>query len=314
MTVGVSAIVATGASMAFFAGGASAASASLVGYGAGTTGGANASAKTVTSLSALTSAVSGNSAKVVRISGIISLSGQVKVGSNTTLVGVGNNSGLAGGGLVVKSVSNVIIQNLKISRAKGTDAITVQKATRIWIDHNDLSSDQSHGKDYYDGLVDITHAADYVTVSYNRFHNHYKVSLVGHSDDNGSEDTGHLRVTYYGNWFQNVNSRTPSIRFGKAHIFDNYFQNVTDSGVHSREKAQVLVQNNVFRNTPEPVTTTGDSDVDGYANLSGNDFGGGTNKITNTGSFTNPGYSYTLLPTASVITDVTTRSGVGIVG
>jgi pectate lyase len=39
-----------------------------------------------------------------------------------------------------------------------------------------------HGKDYYDGLIDIAHAADYLTVSWNRLPDHYRVSLVGHSD------------------------------------------------------------------------------------------------------------------------------------
>jgi pectate lyase len=78
----------------------------------------------------------------------------------------------------------------------------------------DLSSDKDHGKDYYDGLCDITHASDYVTVSNTYFHDHYKASLVGHSDHNGAEDTGHLRVTYANNHWYKINSRTPSIRFG----------------------------------------------------------------------------------------------------
>src|SRR4051812_42187788 len=169
----------------------------LEGYGAGTTGGAGGSTTTVSSLSALTAAVKGDAAKTVRVSGTISLSGQIKVGSNTTVVGVGASSGLTGGGLALDGVHNVIVQNLRISKAVGTDAITVIRgANHIWIDHDDLSSDLSHGKDYYDGLVDITHAADYITVSWNHFHDHYKVSLVGHSDSNAAEDTGHLHVTY----------------------------------------------------------------------------------------------------------------------
>lgn len=49
---------------------------------------------------------------------------------------------------------------------------------------------------YYDGLCDVTHASDYVTISNTYFHDHYKVSLVGHSDSNADEDTGHLTVTY----------------------------------------------------------------------------------------------------------------------
>lgn len=48
---------------------------------------------------------------------------------------------------------------------------------------------------YYDGLCDVTHASDWVTISNTYFHDHYKVSLVGHSDSNADEDTGHLTGT-----------------------------------------------------------------------------------------------------------------------
>lgn len=65
----------------------------------------------------------------------------------------------------------------------------------------------------YDGLLDITHGCYGVTVSNNYLHDHWKASLVGHSDNNGDEDTA-LRVTYYGNFFENLNSRGPSFRFG----------------------------------------------------------------------------------------------------
>lgn len=289
----------------------------LVGYGAGTTGGAGGSTVTVSSLSALSSAVSGSTARIVKISGTISGSGDVIVGSNKTILGIGSSSVLSGLGLDMKGVSNVIIRNLTIhnvTASSGTgDAIHIEKSTHLWIDHNNLYSDLSHGKDYYDGLLDITHAGDYITVSWNRFHDHYKVSLVGHSDSNGSEDTGHLHVTYHHNWFYNVNSRLPSIRFGSAHIYNNYFQNVGDSAVHSRENAQVFVQNNVFRSVGTALTTTGDSAVDGYAHAAGNDYGGATVTITRSSSFT-PSYSYTADSTSSVIGNVSAYSGVGIVG
>ncbi|WP_443053971.1 pectate lyase family protein [Streptomyces sp. IBSBF 2435] len=283
---------------------------SPVGYGAGTTGGGSAPATTVSSLSAFKSAVTGSTAKVVRISGLISLSGQVDVGSNTTVLGVGSNSGLTGGGIRLKNAQNVILRNLVISKAVGTDAITVQKSTQVWIDHNDLSSDQTHGKDYYDGLLDITHAADNVSVSWNKFHDHYKVSLVGHSDDNASEDTGHLRVTYSHNWFTNVNSRLPSLRFGKSHIFNNYFQNAGDSGVHSRMGAEVFVQANVFTNVPDAITTTGDSDVDGYANQADNIFDNSTTDITRTSSY-KPTYSWSPESASTVAATVSAGAGTG---
>ena len=289
---------------------AGAAESSPVGFGAGTTGGGSATATTVSTLSAFKSAVSGSTAKVVKVSGLISLSGQVDIGSNTTVLGVGSSSGFTGGGLRLKKVSNVVIRNLNLSKAVKTDAITVQASTKVWIDHNSLSSDRDHGKDYYDGLVDITHASDHVTVSWNTFKDHYKGSLVGHSDNNAGEDTGHLRVTYHHNWFNNVNSRIPSLRFGTGHFYNKYVVGA-ETAVHSRMGAQMFVQNNVFRDTQVAVTTNRDSDEDGYANLSGNDLGGAATEISRVGTFTSPPYSYSAEPASSVVASVTGGAGAG---
>ena len=277
----------------------------------GTTGGAGGSTVTVNSLAALKTAAKAAGKSTIKINGMITLTGQVDVTSDKTVVGVGANSGLSGGGLRVKGANNVIIQNLKISKAKGTDAITIQKSTHIWVDHNDLSSDLSHGKDFYDGLVDITHAGDLVTVSW--IHDHFKASLVGHSDSNASEDTGKLRVTYHHNYFLNTNSRGPSLRFGTGHAFNNLYEN-SDTAVHSRENAQFLVQNNVFKNVKTPIETTKDSKIDGFVNQSGNDFGGGVNLITRTGSFTQAPYAVSLDPTSSVASKVASGAGTGKVG
>ncbi|WP_405856495.1 polysaccharide lyase family 1 protein [Streptomyces sp. NBC_01515] len=290
---------------------ASAADASPVGFGAGTTGGGSASAVTVSTPDAFKSAVTGSSSKVVKVNGLISLSGQVDIGSNTTVLGVGSASGFTGGGLRLKKVTNVVVRNLNISKPVApADGITVQASTKVWIDHNAFSSDLDHGKDYYDGLLDITHASDYVTVSWNTFKNHYKGSLVGHSDNNASEDTGHLRVTYHHNWFDQVNSRIPSLRFGTGHFYDNYVVGA-ETAVHSRMGAQMFVQNNVFRDTEVAVTTNRDSDVDGYANLSGNDLGGAATEISQVGTFTSPPYSYTAEPASTVVASVTAGAGTG---
>ncbi|MCC4317769.1 pectate lyase family protein [Streptomyces malaysiensis] len=282
-----------------------------IGFGAGTTGGGNATATTVTSLDAFKTAVTGDKAKVVRVSGLISLTGQVDIGSNTTVLGVGSGSGFTGGGLRLKESTNVIVRNLDISKPrKPSDGITVQKSTKVWIDHNTFSADREHDKDYYDGLLDINHGSDNITVSWNKFADHFKGSLVGHSDNNASEDTGHLKVTYHHNWFTNVYSRIPSLRFGTGHFYDNYVQGA-ETGVHSRMGAQTLVENNVFRDTEVAVTTSRDSDVDGYAVLRGNDLGGAATEISRTGSFTTPPYAYTAEPASSVVATVTAQSGAG---
>ncbi|MEU8986025.1 polysaccharide lyase family 1 protein [Streptomyces sp. NPDC048558] len=290
---------------------AGAAETSPVGFGAGTTGGGNASAVTVSTLDAFRTAVTGNSAKVVRVNGLISLSGQVDVGSNTTVLGVGSSSGFTGGGLRLKEVTNVVVRNLNISKPVApADGVTVQESTKVWIDHNSFSADRDHDKDHYDGLLDINHGSDNVTVSWNTFKDHFKGSLVGHSDNNASEDTGHLKVTYHHNQFSNVHSRIPSLRFGTGHFYNNYVTGA-DTACHSRMGAQMLVENNVFRDTKIAVTTNRSSDVDGYANLRGNDLGGAATEISQVGTFTTPPYGYTAESASTVVASVTSGAGAG---
>ncbi|MEV6078068.1 polysaccharide lyase family 1 protein [Streptomyces sp. NPDC052069] len=290
---------------------AGAAETTPVGFGAGTTGGGSAPAVTVSTLAAFTAAVSGDTAKTVKVDGLITLSGQVDIGSNTTVLGVGSSAGFTGGGLRLKNASNIVVRNLNISKPVApADGITVQNSTKVWIDHNSFSADREHDKDYYDGLLDITHASDQVTVSWNTFKNHYKGSLVGHSDNNAGEDTGHLHVTYHHNHFQNVYSRIPSLRFGTGHFYDNFVEGA-DTAVHSRMGAQLLVENNVFRTTKIAITTTRSSDEDGYVVERGNDLGGAATEISRTGSFTTPPYSYTAEPASAVAASVTSGAGAG---
>jgi pectate lyase len=203
---------------------------------------------------------------------------------------------LIGNGFFVWKQKNVIVRNLKISkvRAANGDAVGIQASSHVWVDHCDLSSDQAHGKNYYDGLLDVTHASDFVTISNTHFHDHFKGSLVGHSDKNGQEDTGHLRITFYNNFWTNVHSRAPSLRFGTGHVFNSYFSNVTD-GINCRDDAQLLVQNNVFVNSTKPLYST----KGGYAIAKDNDFGGSQNTALQ-GKLSSVPYKYHLEPPASV--------------
>ncbi|CAE6473656.1 unnamed protein product [Rhizoctonia solani] len=279
----------------------------------GTTGGTGGSTTTVTTLAALRAAVLGDSPKIVKISGIITGDGEVvDIGSKTTVLGVGSNSGLTGGGLRVKKASNVIIRNLRLSKSPApTDLIQIQASTNVWVDHNTFSSDLDHDKDYYDGAFDVSHGSDFVTASWNVFTNHYKTSLVGHSDKNSAEDTGHLRVTYHHNYFLNVNSRLPSLRFGTGHIYNNYYKNVATSGVDSRLGAQVLVESNVFDTVTSPIATKLHG---GYAVQRDNIL---INTVMNTdlvaGTLTTPPYSYSIDAADTVAATVVKSAGAGVI-
>lgn len=83
------------------------------------------------------------------------------------------------GGFRVRRTGNVIIRNLKFHNPPTKkDIISLDNATKVWIDHCDFSSEGITGdKDYYDGLLDITHASDFVTVSWCKFSNHVRISL-----------------------------------------------------------------------------------------------------------------------------------------
>lgn len=212
--------------------------------GGGTTGGDSAAATTVTSASGLTAAAAGTGAAVVRVKGTITCSGMLSIGSNKTIEGL-SGSRIVGCGLNVSKATNVIVRNLAFDRWND-DAINVQGSSRVLVDHNTFLTG-------YDGSVDIKSGSDLVTVSWNRFRGQDKNSLVGHSDTNGSQDRGKLRVTYHHNWFDGTNQRNPRVRFGNpVHVFNNLYTSVGSYGVASTMEAGVLVEGNYFENTRDP--------------------------------------------------------------
>jgi pectate lyase len=182
---------------------------------------------------------------------------RIRIGSNTTIVGVDRHATLKGAWLDIRgtantpnSRSNVIIRNLTFidtfdcfpqwSPTDGSlgswnaqyDSISLRDANNIWIDHNRfedrVTADETQPNRFgvlyqvHDGLLDITNAADLVTVSWNRFENHDKAMLIG-SSDSAVADRGKLRVTLHHNVFKNVGQRAPRVRFGQVHLYNNYY-------------------------------------------------------------------------------------------
>ncbi|KAB8202346.1 Amball domain protein [Aspergillus parasiticus SU-1] len=246
----------------------------------GTTGGAAGDTVTVTDLASLTEAAESETPLTIIVSGNIEGSAKIRVASDKTIYGE-TGSSITGVGFYIRQVSNVIMRNLKIGQvlADNGDAIGIDESTNVWVDHCDLSGDLSAGKDDLDGLLDITHAAEWVTVSNTYLHDHWKASLVGHSDSNADEDTGHLHITYANNYWYNVNSRAPSIRFGTVHIINNYWDSLLGTGVNCRMDAQVLIQSSAFSNCPDEAIFFADSDYTGYAVVDDVDLGGSTNSV-----------------------------------
>jgi pectate lyase len=289
-----------------------------------TTGGGTAAPTTVTTLSQLNSAAAGATAKVIWVQGTIS--GNVTVGSNKTIIGV--CGGQVHGNISMIGSVNVIVRNLTIvgygagncaldpsydpsvGCSSGADAVTIQKsAHHIWIDHCDIS-------DGTDGNLDITDAADFLTVSWTKFHytartdptgsdstgasGHRFSCLIGASD-NDTSDTGKLNITWHHDWWaDNVAERQPRVRFGKNHLFNNLWSSSGDGYcVRAGIGAQLLLEGNSFTSVKNPhefnsssdqataFITAGSSNI--YSSVTGTRAtgGGGT-------PFTTPGYSYTV--------------------
>ncbi|KXH39380.1 pectate lyase [Colletotrichum nymphaeae SA-01] len=278
----------------------------------GTSGGSGGTVTTVSTLAEFTAAVNekDTAARIVVVKGTISGTANVRIGSNKSVIGASAGAGFNGIGLHVRRMSNVIIRNIKSTNvlASTGDGVKIEESINVWIDHCEFSSALVSDKDYYDGLVDASHAADYMTISYTYFHDHWKTSLVGHSENNGAEDSGHLRITYANNYWANFGSRGPSLRFGTGHVYNSYYLN-GNSGINTRQNAQVLIQSNVFKNVTVPITSQ-DSDIVGYAVAIDNDLGGASNLApVGTMNANSPPYSYSLLGSANVVATVPGQAG-----
>ncbi|KAK5654294.1 hypothetical protein OQA88_7471 [Cercophora sp. LCS_1] len=295
--------------------------------GGPTTGGAGGLSVAVTTAADLKTAVSDDVPKTILLSGTVALPSRLKIGSNKSIIGAGTSAHITQSGIDIVNASNVIIQNIKISFIADNDCITIRNSTRVWIDHNEFASDINHGPDAFDGQVDIIRASDYITVSWNYFHDHWKSSLVGNDAAFRDLDFGHLHVTYHHNYWKNEGTRGPAGRFGHQHVYNNLYEDFLYQALHSRSDNQMLVEGNVFRGKTREALSTyglvipddspntcvcGDEELDGWANLGAeNDWGSATVNITQVGNFTKAPYEYLLTPLALVEKIVKEGAGIG---
>lgn len=204
----------------------------------------------------------------------------IKEVENVTFEGAPGSS--ANFGIKVNRAKNVIVRNMTMGLLPGggdSDAITIEgngnngDVEHVWIDHNDLFSSTKDdcdgaGDTEFDGLIDIKKGARYITISYNKLHDHQKTGLLGSSD---SDDVDRF-VTFHHNWYENVVSRTPLHRFGYVHLFNNYFSRISDSGINVRMGGLALIEANYFENAANPVTSRYSDEV-GFWDLRDNHVG-----------------------------------------
>ena len=137
--------------------------------------------------------------------------------------------------------------------------------------------------------------------------------LLGHSDDNGAQDIGRLRVTYHHNFFDGSIQRNPRVRFGEpVHVFNNYYLHITGYGVASQMNAGVLVEGNFFDDVEKP--TRNDVGGDRGRIVARNNVNINTeDPIVTSGTVVEPRtfYSYTVDDPATLPSTVPAGAGVG---
>ncbi|MGC9364019.1 MAG: InlB B-repeat-containing protein [Fidelibacterota bacterium] len=233
-------------------------------------GGALGDTVSATTFSELKNHLGGSEPLVVTLDRRIVGTEDLKIGSDKTLLGLNRTAHLQGIEIEINGVRNVIIQNIRVSHVTPGDAIVITgKSRNIIIDQCELYSDREHGSEYYDGLLDIKNESSFITVSNCSFHDHYKTSLICSNDESPQDSI--IRVTYHHNFFYHCDSRLPSIRFGKAHIFNNYYKDC-NTAINSRMGACVRVEKNYFENVNKAVFMDYSLE-NGYVQLIGNDFG-----------------------------------------
>ncbi|RAL07375.1 polysaccharide lyase family 1 protein [Aspergillus homomorphus CBS 101889] len=173
----------------------------------------------------------------------------ITVGSNKSLIGEGTKGVIKGKGLrMVNGVSNIIIQNIAVTDINpkyvwGGDAITLDKADLVWIDHVTTAR---IGRQHYvlgtdaDNRVSITNnyidgESDYSATCDN--HHYWNVYLDGSSD----------KVTFAGNYLYKTSGRAPKVQSNTyLHIYNNYWNDNSGHAFEIGSGGYVLAEGNTF--------------------------------------------------------------------
>lgn len=191
----------------------------------GTYGGRDGSTVTVRTLADLEKYATASQPYVIVVAAAITMDPkgkEIKVASDKTIVGSGTSGQIVGGGFFLgEGVHNVIIRNLTIrdsyegvwnDKEHDWDAIQMDGAHHVWIDHNDL-------RHMADGLIDSRKDTTYLTVSWNRLQQNNKSFGIGWTENTTAD------ITIHHNWFHESEQRNPSAdNIAHAHLYNNYLQ------------------------------------------------------------------------------------------
>ncbi|MCF4139082.1 pectinesterase family protein [Streptomyces sp. Tue 6430] len=227
---------------------------------------------------------------------------EIKVASDKTIVGSGTSGHIVGGGFFLgQGVHNVIIRNLTIRDAyQGVwndkdhdfDAIQMDGAHHVWINHNDL-------RHMADGLIDVRKDSTDVTVSWNKLSDDNKAFGIGWTENVVTD------ITIHHNWIRETEQRNPSTdNAAHAHLYNNFLEDVAGTtikssyGNYSRGRTKMVLENSYFQGVNNPVT----KDSTATIVQKGNTFVGTSGRNESGGTAFDPKvfYSYTPDKTADV--------------
>ncbi|KAF4460374.1 pectin lyase precursor [Fusarium albosuccineum] len=178
----------------------------------------------------------------------------IKVGSNKSLIGVGSKGVIRGKGLRIVGAKNVIIQNIHVTELNpslvwGGDAITVDDADLVWIDHVTTSL---IGRQH---IVLGNKACNRVTVSNCKIdgttswspncdsYHYWGIYFAGAND----------LITFKNNYVYHTSGRAPKVAGNTLlHAVNNFFHDVPDHAFEI-DSGSVLAEGNVFQNVKNPV-------------------------------------------------------------
>ncbi|MBQ1089240.1 pectinesterase family protein [Streptomyces sp. B93] len=226
----------------------------------GTYGGRGGQTVTVRTLADLEKYATASEPYVIVVAGTINMDPvgkEIKVASDKTIIGSGTSGHIVGGGFFLgQGVHNVIIRNLTIrdsyqgiwnDKDHDYDAVQMDGAHHVWIDHNDL-------RHMADGLIDVRKDSTNVTVSWNRMSNNNKTFGIGWTENVLTD------ITIHHNWIRETEQRNPSTdNCAHAHLYNNYLEDtagtdITSSyGNYSRGRTSMLLENSYFQGFRNPV-------------------------------------------------------------
>jgi pectate lyase len=190
----------------------------------------------------------------------------MNVSSNKSIIGHGSHSKLLGVSLNLSNSKNIIVSNFTIDDVnphlvEAGDGLSVDNASHIWIDH-------LRTQNISDGHIDIRNSEN-ITLSFNHFDGYN--NFVCGSQHHYTMLLQDSQATLHNNYFDRVSGRNPKLvgDSTRAHLFNNYWQDVTYFAISASHGAQALIEKNVFNNSRRPHWNES-----GYIEAFGNEYTG----------------------------------------